>query len=76
MRKAVAQFLRHLRSERDASEHTLKSYREDLLALADYLEDDDGRSPSNAHWTPVQDRGDTAVKRGQRLSCGMGWLFA
>ena len=46
MRKAVAQYLRHLRAERDASDHTIKSYREDLLALAEYLEDDAGRCPA------------------------------
>ena len=45
MRKATAQFLRYLRVERNASDHTLKSYREDLLALADYLSDDEDRCP-------------------------------
>jgi integrase/recombinase XerC len=57
MRKAVAQFLRHLRSERDASGHTIKSYREDLLALADYLEDDDGRCPAVGSITTTELRG-------------------
>ncbi len=41
----IAQFLRYLRTERNASEHTLKSYREDLAALADYLSDDAGVAP-------------------------------
>ena len=45
MRKATAQFLRYLRVERNASDHTLKSYREDLIALADYLSDDEDRCP-------------------------------
>ncbi len=37
MRTAIARFLQYLRVERNASDHTLKSYREDLDALADYL---------------------------------------
>jgi integrase/recombinase XerC len=57
MRKAVAQFLRHLRSERDASGHTIKSYREDLLALADYLEDDVRRCPAVGSITTTELRG-------------------
>jgi len=46
VRKETGQFLRYLLVERGASEHTIKGYREDLLALAEYLEDDTGRSPS------------------------------
>jgi integrase/recombinase XerC len=37
MRTAIARFLQYLRVERNASELTLKSYREDLAALSDYL---------------------------------------
>ncbi len=37
MRTEIARFLQYLRVERNASELTLKSYREDLEALADYL---------------------------------------
>jgi integrase/recombinase XerC len=37
MRTAVARFLQYLRVERNASPLTLKSYREDLAALAGYL---------------------------------------
>ncbi|NLE38028.1 MAG: tyrosine recombinase XerC [Pirellulaceae bacterium] len=37
MRDAIERFLRYLRVERNASELTIKSYREDLCALADYL---------------------------------------
>ncbi|MGA2030895.1 MAG: tyrosine recombinase XerC [Thermoguttaceae bacterium] len=37
MRIAVGRFLQYLRVERNASDYTIKSYREDLTALADYL---------------------------------------
>lgn len=37
MRTAIGRFLQYLRVERNASELTVKSYREDLTALADYL---------------------------------------
>jgi len=43
MRRAIARFLDYLRAERGASEHTLKAYREDLVALAEYLSDEEGR---------------------------------
>ncbi len=37
MRTAIARFLQYLTVERNASAYTIKSYREDLTALADYL---------------------------------------
>ena len=37
MRTAIARFLQYLNVERNASAYTIKSYREDLTALADYL---------------------------------------
>ena len=37
MRTAIARFLQYLRVERNASELTIKSYREDLHVLAEYL---------------------------------------
>ncbi len=39
MRTSVSRFLQYLRVERNASELTIKSYREDLLALGEYLEE-------------------------------------
>ena len=37
MRTAISRFLQYLHVERNASDHTVKSYREDLAALADYM---------------------------------------
>ena len=37
MRTAIVRFLQYMNVERNASAHTIKSYREDLIALADYL---------------------------------------
>lgn len=49
MRRAITKFLQHLRVERGASEHTLKSYREDLFALAEYLRDEQENCPAPAN---------------------------
>jgi integrase/recombinase XerC len=48
MQRQIAQFLQYLRVERGASPHTLKGYREDLHALAEYLADGDGQTPAPA----------------------------
>ena len=48
MRPQIGQFLQYLRVERGASPHTLKGYREDLHALAEYLADGDGQTPAPA----------------------------
>ena len=45
MQTAVARFLQYLRVERNASDLTVKSYREDLEALVEYLTDVQGRVP-------------------------------
>jgi integrase/recombinase XerC len=42
MHTAIARFLKYLRVERNASELTVKSYREDLTALAGYLAESRG----------------------------------
>ncbi len=39
MRTAIARFLQYLAVERNASDYTVKSYREDLSALIEYLDD-------------------------------------
>ena len=45
MRREIAQFLRILSTERNASTLTVKDYREDLLGLVDYFENELGSSP-------------------------------
>jgi integrase/recombinase XerC len=57
MRSAIARFLRYLTVERNASPLTIKSYREDLTTLAEYLEHMLGRTPAPADITPLDLRG-------------------
>jgi integrase/recombinase XerC len=57
MQRQIAQFLRHLQIERGASQYTLKSYREDLTAFADYYSEEDGSCPEPAAITPMELRG-------------------
>lgn len=45
LQSAIERFLQYLRVERNASEHTVKSYREDLTALAVYLSEAAGGEP-------------------------------
>ena len=37
MEEALAEFLRHLSLEKNSSEHTVKSYREDLMQALEYI---------------------------------------
>jgi len=62
MRTAIARFLQYLAVERNASDYTVKSYREDLTALADYLtEAHNGRTPSAGDITVFDLRGYVAA---------------
>jgi integrase/recombinase XerC len=57
MQAAVGRFLKYLRVERNASELTTKSYREDLEALVEYLNDLQGRVPAPQDVGTVELRG-------------------
>jgi len=62
MRIAIDRFLQYLRVERNASELTVKSYREDLSALGDYLsEAREGRCPKPGEVTVLELRGYVAA---------------
>jgi len=51
MQTAVARFLRYLAVERNAAELTIKSYREDLLTLTEYLQEERGLAPEPSELT-------------------------
>jgi integrase/recombinase XerC len=57
VQRQIAQFLRHMQVERGSSPHTLKGYREDLTAIADYFAEEDGTTPDPASLTAVELRG-------------------
>src|SRR5688572_4130770 len=57
MHAAISQFLRFLSVERNAAELTIKSYREDLSSLAEYLKEACGREPQPREITPLDLRG-------------------
>lgn len=61
MQAAIGRFLRYLLVERNASELTIKSYREDLTALNEYLEAGAGRAPDPAAITTLDLRGYVAA---------------
>jgi integrase/recombinase XerC len=52
MQSATARFLRYLQVERNASELTIKSYREDLTALLEFLGGEEDRLPQPRDITP------------------------
>ena len=57
MQTAIARFLRYLRVERNASELTIKSYREDLMSLAAFLAQSGGRPTELAAISTAELRG-------------------
>lgn len=61
MQTAIAGFLRYLTAERNAAALTIKSYREDLSSLAEYLSDGEGNVPSPGSVTPLDLRGYVAA---------------
>lgn len=61
MQTAVERFLSYLRVERNASALTIKSYREDLAALVEYLTDVGSGAPSPGKLGTVELRGYVAA---------------
>jgi integrase/recombinase XerC len=61
MQTAIARFLQYLKVERNASELTIKSYREDLEALVEYLTELEGRPPAPSAVGTVELRGYVAA---------------
>jgi len=57
MEAAAERFLQYLEVERNASELTLKSYREDLAALAEYFEETGGTLPEASSISTLDLRG-------------------
>ncbi len=57
MHRHVAQYLSYLSTERNASDLTIKSYREDLIDLADYLTEELGEGITPDRVTPRDLRG-------------------
>ena len=52
MKKTAERFLQYLKIERNSSDFTIKSYREDLEILIEYFEDTLGRIPSPGELVP------------------------
>jgi integrase/recombinase XerC len=61
MNQAIAGYLQYLRVERNASDMTIKSYREDLMSLEKYLTDALGHRPRISELSTLQLRGYVAA---------------
>ena len=61
MQNAITRFLRFLKVERNCSDMTIKSYKEDLEVLAEYFEQVNGTVPAPATISPVDLRGFVAA---------------
>jgi len=61
MQPSIARFLRYLLVERNASDLTIKSYREDLMALGEYLTESYGRPPKPSEISSLDLRGYVAA---------------
>jgi integrase/recombinase XerC len=61
MQPAITRFLRYLLVERNASDLTIKSYREDLTALSEYLTESYGRPPKPSEISSLDLRGYVAA---------------
>lgn len=61
MHSEIAQFLRFLDVERNASDLTIKSYREDLVDMADFLSNEGTKKVVPREVTPVELRGYVAA---------------
>ena len=57
MIEAIERYLRYLKVERNASDYTIKSYREDLLVWAQFLTDSWGAAPELSRISSVELRG-------------------
>ncbi|XZE19217.1 tyrosine recombinase XerC [Pirellulaceae bacterium SH449] len=61
MHSEIAQFLRFLDVERNSSDLTIKSYREDLMDMADFLTDERSKQLAPREVTPTDLRGYVAA---------------
>ncbi len=83
MEEAVAEFLRHLALEKNASAHTVKSYREDLTqAVAFFAERNGGHAPDaarlstrqlRAHLAWLHEQGYARTTIARRLAAVRSW---
>ena len=61
MRDSIQRFLTYLKVERNSSDYTIKSYREDLTSLMDFLAEEDNSVPHPSKITPLDLRGYVAA---------------